>query len=103
RPMASLLAREKDYVNALLSLTLNPNHAQDACRLVAGLNGQERAEFVALADAHHVIVRALEPTRNCALIENNGELQSWASGAIEKEKARIENALTRLHAIVQEL
>ncbi|MBI2677541.1 MAG: hypothetical protein HYX28_02025 [Candidatus Koribacter versatilis] len=101
--MASLLPRENDFVNALLSLTLDPKHAQDACRLVAGLTEEERAEFVALADAHHVVIRALEPVRNCAAGEQNAELERWASAAIGKERRRIENALTRLHAIVGEL
>src|SRR4051812_16091758 len=102
-PMASLLRREKEYVHALLSLTLAPERCQEACRLVAGLNPQERDEFLALADAHHVIIRGLEPVRTFALGENNAELERWANAAIEKERARIENALTKLHAIVTEL
>ena len=101
--MASPLPREKEFVDALLHLTLNPKDAQEACRLAAGLPDDERAQFIALADAHHVVIRALEPLRAWALIENNLAVQQWAEAAIEKERARVENALTKLHAIVDAL
>lgn len=101
--MASLLAREKEYVHALLTLTLDPNGSAAACRLVAALSEAERDEFVALADSHHVVIRALEPVRSWALAEGNAGLERWAAAVIEKERARIENALTRLHAIVDAL
>jgi hypothetical protein len=101
--MATLLPREKDYVHALLSLTLNPNQAEEACALVAALAPNERDEFVALADAHHVVIRALGPLQAYAVAHNQAELGSWAGAAIEKERGRIENALTRLHAIVEAL
>ncbi|HTK94892.1 MAG TPA: hypothetical protein VL382_04575 [Terriglobales bacterium] len=101
--MASLLPREKEYVDALLSLTLNPSQAQDACQLVASLSAKERDDFLALADSHHVVIRGLEPVRSCALMGNNTELHGWATSVIEKERGRIENALTRLHAVVTEL
>lgn len=101
--MASLLVREKEYVHTLLTLALNPTGAQDAYRLVAGLTDPERDEFVALADSHHVVIRALEPLRAMALAENDSTLERWATAVIEKERARIENALTRLHAVVDAL
>ena len=101
--MASLLPREKEYVDALLSLTLNPDKAQAACQLVARLSPVEREHFVELADSHHVIIRGLEPVRAFALLENNSELHQWATAVSEKERARIENALTRLHDVVTEL
>src|SRR3954468_13140279 len=101
--MASLLSREKEYVHALLTLTLNPSHCEESYRLIAGMTDAERDEFVALADSHHVIIRALEPFRACAVAQNNTVLERWAAAAIEKERARIENALTRLHGIVDGL
>lgn len=101
--MASSFPREKEFVDALLTLTLNPSGAQDAYRFVAGLTEKERDAFVALADAHHVIIRALEPVRHCATIENNLELERWTAAAIERERARIDNALTRLHAVLDAL
>jgi hypothetical protein len=101
--MASSLSREKEYVHALLTLTLNPSHCEESFRLIAGMTDAERDEFVALADSHHVIIRALEPFRVCATSQNNSELERWAAAAIEKERARIENALTRLHGIVDGL
>jgi len=101
--MASQLVREKEYVHALLILTLNPAASADAYRLVAGLSEMERAEFVALAESHHVVIRALEPLRAQALAENNLDLERWANGVMEKERARIENALTRLQGVVEAL
>src|SRR4051812_5107336 len=85
-PMASLLSREKEYVHALLTLTLNPSHCDESYRLIAGMTDAERDEFVALADSHHVIIRALEPFRVCATSQNNSELERWAAAAIEKER-----------------
>jgi len=100
--MASPLPREKEYVDALLSLTLN-TEPQEACRLAASLSDNEREEFIALADAHHVIVRAFAPLRACALLENNTAMLRWTEAAIEKERARVENALPQLHAVVEAL
>jgi hypothetical protein len=101
--MASLLPREKEYVDALLTLTLNPGNSQDACRLVASLNEREREHFLEIADSHHVVIRGLEPVRACALVADNTELLQWATSATEKERARIENALTKLHDVVTAL
>jgi hypothetical protein len=101
--MPSLLSREKEYVHALLTLTLNAADAEGAYRLVAGSKDTERGEFVALADSHHVVIRALEPLRAFAVAENNSALAAWALGVIEKERGRIENALNRLHGIVEGL
>jgi hypothetical protein len=101
--MAAPLAREKEYVHALLTLTLNPTQAQEAYRLVSSLKDAERDEVLALADSHHVIIRALEPLRAIALAESDTPVERWAASAIEKERARIENALSKLHGIVEAL
>lgn len=101
--MASALPREKEYVHLLLSLTLDPADAGAAIQQVAALRPAERDELHALADSHHVIIRAFEPVRQAGATNGNTELERWASAAIEKERARIENALTKLTGICREL
>ncbi len=86
-------------IDALSQLTLNPCQAGRALQYVAGLSPERRKEFLALADSHHVIIRALAPIRG----QVAGEFQQWAEDGIGAERARIMNALPRLEAICREL
>ena len=101
--MASSLPRESEFVHALCSLTLNPAAAAEPTRFITGLSAPERDELLALADSHHVIVRALEPVLQQARVLDNPELAAWAQAAITKEEDRVANALAHLRAICDEL
>lgn len=101
--MANALPREKEFVDAQLALTLNPAGAAAAARLVASLNPDEREQFVALADSHHVVIRSLEPVRALGLAQDNTELSAWAGAAIARERARIDNAFAFLHRVCADL
>ncbi len=88
-------------IDALLQLTLSSSSADSAVAYVAGLNDDERANLVALADSNHVVIRAFSIV--AALASENQALSNWANGVLAKEQARIENALTFLHHICDEL
>ena len=93
----------KDHLHALCALALNPGAAADAVRYVAGLDDAGRAELLKLADAHHVIIRAVTPVAATAATSGESALQQWAEQAIAQERARIASALPRLHAICTQL
>jgi hypothetical protein len=101
--MASKINREAEYLDALFTLTLSPADASDAVALIAALNPRERAEFLSLADSHHVVVRALTTLQEHAKRHANSELQDWVTAELDKEHKRISTALVYLEAICQEL
>jgi hypothetical protein len=88
-------------IDALLQLTLSSSSADSAVAYVAGLNDVERANLVALADSNHVVIRAFSIV--AALASENQSLSNWANGVLTKEQARIDNAVTFLHHICNEL
>ena len=101
--MASKLNREAEYLNALFTLTLNPIQGARAVDLVASLTPQERAEFLSLADSHHVIVRGLNIVLDFATRNGDTRTAQWAADALDKEHKRIFTALVYLQAICEEL
>ncbi len=101
--MATPVAKEREHIQALSQLTLNPAASAEAIRYVAALTPAERDELMSLADSNHVIIRALQPVVNGAISLNLPEMTQWAQAAIEKERARIMNALSRLEVICNEL
>jgi hypothetical protein len=101
--MASRLNREAEYLDALFRLTLSPAQAGRAVSLVASLTPQERAEFLALADSHHVTVRGLGTVLDHATRNGDVPLAKWAAEEIEKEHKRISTALVYLEEICKEL
>jgi len=101
--MASKLNREFEYLNALFSLTLNPAQSGRAVSLVASLSPNERAEFISLADSHHVVVRGLKTVLDQATHGGNTALAQWASEVLDKEHQRISTALVYLQNICEEL
>ena len=82
--MASKLNREAEYLNALFTLTLNPVQGARAVDLVASLTPQERAEFLSLADSHHVIVRGLNTILDFATRNGDTRLAQWAAEELER-------------------
>ncbi len=94
---------ENQMIEGLCQLTLNPLGSAETVRLVKDMSPDDREEFLKLADAHHVIIRALEPVFKEATQSGDMELGKWASDALNRERGRIENALVYLHAITAEL
>ncbi len=101
--MATKINREAEYLNALFTLTLNPIRGARATDLVESLTPVERAEFISLADSHHVVVRALRTVLDFATRSGKTSLAGWAAGELEKEHKRISTALVYLHEICNEL
>src|SRR5512146_3180246 len=103
-----MVPQEREHIHALSMLTLNPSQAEEAVRHVAGLTAEGRETFVSLADSNHVVLRALEPLQkavngptsaNSAQIwgteSRNSELVQWVDVVMEKEHARIDNAVRK--------
>ena len=88
-------------LHVLSQLTLNPAAAKPAVAYVAGLNNEQRDALVSLADSNHVVMRALQVVAQMA--GSNAGLATWANGVLDKERARIQNALTYLHHICDAL
>jgi hypothetical protein len=76
----------------------DPNRPADSSGIL-NLNFEESSEMLALAHAHHVPIRALQPFHLIALAEGNRELAGWAADVIQREHARIESALSLLNEI----
>src|SRR5260370_22762139 len=96
--MKRALELKADLHNLSL-LVMSPARVSEAVSYVAGLNSVARARFLKLADAHHVVLRALEPLEQAAVGAGVGEGASFARAALEREHARIANALKFLDEI----
>jgi len=87
-------------LNTLLQLTLVPGHATAAANYIAQLDGAGRTRLLSFAQSNHVVLRAF---RQLTQDPSNVELATWANGALAEEQKRIDNALTFLHHICEEL
>lgn len=101
--MATAVANEREHIQALSQLTLNPSASAEAIRHIAALKPAQRDEFTSLADSNHVVIRGLQPIVNGAISLNMPEVAEWAQAVIAKERARIMNALGRLEVVCNEL
>jgi hypothetical protein len=102
----SQIATDKNFVHFLSVLTLpRQDQAADdsALRFVAGLTREQRDEFLATADSHHVIIRALAVLHQEAALAGNAEVADWAVHAITAERSRIDAALPVLDRVCREL
>lgn len=86
-------------MRALSLLTFCAERSDEAIHHVAGLDKKGREEFFRLADAHHVIIRALEPLQGQAREIGNGELVSTIQSQLDREHDRIGKALTHLDRV----
>lgn len=88
-------------LDVLSRLTLEQNHPDTTIAYVAELSNDERAQLVSLADSNHVVIRAFQVVAQQAGTDTT--LSAWANGVLDKERERIQNALTFLHHICDEL
>jgi len=61
-------------------------------RVAACLSQEELVELGALANSHHVTMRTFPALRQMMTLEGNSHSAEWIDNAIEKERARIQNA-----------
>lgn len=91
---------EQASLPSAADLTLNYPDLQ----FVSELNDDEREEFLALADSHHVTVRALEVLdRVAASVSGSDRMRSWFQMALTNERARVANAIHHLTPICEAL
>lgn len=91
------------YNHDFSAIASNLDHLQPDLEQVASLGPQQLGEFLELADAHHVTVRALAVLEQMAAAQDLSELEQACSDAIATEQARISKAVEGLYAIVQAL
>ena len=94
---------EHSYIDALSALTLNPQDSEKAYLFVAGLSDQELTELLSLANANHVIVRAMKPVYECAAKTGNLSLAAWAENAMAAERSRVNNAFEHIESVCRGL
>lgn len=70
---------------------------------VCGLAGAERAEFLRLADTHHVSMRALQVVKQLAITDGREAVCDWCEQTLNHEKLRIDRAVQSLAAICDAL
>jgi hypothetical protein len=87
-------------IDHLLKLSLGcPNDSDTLLADLTKADHQERAEFLSLADSHHVVVRAFDPLRKFAQGQRNVAVAEWCNDALSRERAMIANALKCLAEI----
>ena len=80
------------------------SHAlEQLSRVAACLSQKELLELSALANSHHVTMRTFPALRQMMTLEGNSQSAEWVEDAIEKERARIQNALSLLEPICRAL
>src|SRR3982074_370801 len=76
---------------------------EELSRVAACLSQEELLDLSALANSHHVTMRTFPALRQMMTVEGNSWSAEWAEDAIEKERARIQNALSFLEPICDAL
>lgn len=94
---------EKALLEALSKLTLVPSICEGAYEFLAAIGEHEFAELVSLADANHVVLRALTPLQAAAEQHGNCTLVHLCETNIAQEQQRINNAVEQLFAITEAL
>jgi hypothetical protein len=67
------------------------------------MSEEQFAEFLKLADTHHVLVRALRVVEQEAVKRQKPRVEEWCSEALAAESARLSSAVEWLHVIVHTL
>ena len=99
---------ENSHLRALSQLTLNKQEPgsstlQEALNYISGLDASSRKELLALADSHHVLVRALQAVHALAAASSDTGLIAWTETTLAAEQSRIDNALRHLDLVCREL
>src|ERR1700738_338119 len=84
-------------------LSRDSGRSEELSRIAAGLSEEELLELSALANSHHVAIRTFPVLRQMMTVEGNSQSAEWIEDAIEKERARIQNALSFLEPICDAL
>ena len=75
----------------------NPANVYPLLQRVSDLSAVELADFLCLADAHHVTVRALEALgRSASAVPGHERIRTWCESTLAHEGARIAHAVENL-------
>jgi hypothetical protein len=96
-------SKAKAHIQNLAILAVSPVRATETLSYVAALGVEERAYLLMLAEAHHVVLRALRPLERTATAAGALDVAQFARTAVIREQARIANALKFLDEIFREL
>jgi hypothetical protein len=88
-------------LDLLLQLSLAPEKWEQPVSYIAGLDDAGRSRLLALADSNHVVIRAFRVVAEHTVA--NPELARSVAAIIAAEEARIDNALTFLHHVCDQL
>ncbi len=72
-------------------------------RMLSNWDHDEFSRFLAFADLHHVLVRAIEALQSSTLGAMSPRVSSQCATALAKEQERISRALSVLHTVCEEL
>jgi len=97
--MKTSTTQETAMMQALLTLTLAPPRAEEVYPRLCELTDEEFGEFTSLADANHVVLRALLPLQSVAAHFGDTALVARCQARIEQEQLRISNAVQHLFVI----
>ncbi|MGH9503232.1 MAG: nucleotidyltransferase family protein [Terriglobales bacterium] len=112
--MRSDTSRTAQYVDILSSLLFpepmggSAKRPDDWARIgrqeqrISELSEQELADFLSLADAHHVTVRALQALQASGF-SSHDRIRSWSETCLARERARITHAVENLVPVVAAL
>jgi hypothetical protein len=87
---------------SILSRLILGECTDDVIRVICALQREDFDDLCALASSHHVIVRAL-PKLQEVLVAHSPNEAEWTESALKEERARIDNALSFLSPICEEL
>ena len=91
-------------IHNLLKLSLGACNQSDALlRSLEQSNRDQKAQFLALANSHHVPLRALTPLREFAQTRGYAEVAVWCNEAVSREQSVITDSLGFLADICQKL
>lgn len=98
--MPSDPSRTAQHVDILSRLSFRGQAATSSSDLnrVSGMDDRELGDLLALADAHHVKVRALQALETSAL-SGHDRLRSWCQTSLAQERSRIGHAVENLAPI----
>lgn len=92
-------SRTAPYIDILSSLLFRPAGGEASAielKRVSELNQRELGDFLHLADAHHVTVRALQVLEKSASAAGDDQIRSWCATSLANERARISQAVESL-------
>jgi hypothetical protein len=78
-------------------------HLKRDLQYVGGLNAEQLAELLDLADTNHVVMRALVLLQNAAVALGESRIAGWCENRLADERARIDHGVGKLQLICNAL